>query len=182
MTTSTLYDFITSDISRADLIALAALAVASLSAVYAGRQAEEARRTRLSAQKEARRPQRLEILQTMQDYCSYCGKYYTLYLGDETNGSTQLTARIEVFAQQMEAAAIYDMPGVAAESKLLQSMGWQLQRHLGRLGAQPTVIRRGTEAKGDERMVQELVEKFAARRQGLREVFAPYLHESHSGV
>ena len=173
---SAFLDFLGQDFSRADLIALAALAVAGLSAVYARRQSNEARKSRLSAEKEARRPQRLELYRTMEDYCRYCSKYYTTYLQGETTGTRNLTARISDFKRAMEHGAIHDMPGVAAQAKLLDSMGWQMQRHLDRFGNRTTVMQRGTEAKDDERAVENLVESFEEQRKALRGVFAPYLH------
>jgi len=174
---SAIFDLLSQDFSRADLIALAALAVAGLSAVYARRQSEEARKSRLSSLKEARRPQRLEVLRAMQTFCHYCSTYYTAYLAGTATGTRDLMSRITSFEREMEEAAIYDMPQVAAESKLLQSMGIRLQRHLDRLGMQLTVIQRGTEAKADEEAVQTLVDEFAARQASLRDVFAPFLHE-----
>jgi hypothetical protein len=173
---SALLDFFGQDFSRADLIALAALAVSGLSAIYARRQSREATKSRLSAEKEARRPQRLELYRTMEDYCRYCSKYYTAYLQGETTGTRDLTARIGEFKRAMEHGATYDMPGVAAQAKLLESLGWQMQRHLDRLGNQPTVIQRGTEAKDDVRAIENLVERFEEERKALRSVFAPYLH------
>jgi len=175
MSTSSVIEFFNQDFSRADLISLAALAVAGLSAIYARRQSEEARKARLSAQKEARRPQRLEVYRAMQEYCRYCSTYYTAYLSGGTTGTRDLAGQISSFEREMEKAAIHDMPEVVAESKLLQSMGWRLQRHIDRLGMQPTVIARGTEAKSDEQGVHDLVDLFAKRRAALREVFASYL-------
>lgn len=173
---SAILEFLGQDFSRADLIALAALAVAGASAIYAKRQSDEARKSRLSAEKEARRPQRLEVYHTMEDYCRYCSKYYTAYLQGDTTGTRDLSARIGDFKRAIEHGAIYDMPSVAAQAKLLESMGLQMQRHLDRLGNQPTVIQRGTEAKDDERAVESLVDNFEDQRKALRSVFAPYLH------
>jgi hypothetical protein len=171
-----LVDYFTQDFSRSDLIALAALGVAALSAIYAKRQSKEARKARISAEREARRPQRLEIFQAMEEYCRYCGTYYTAYLQGEVTGTRNLAVRIEEFRRTIAHGAINDMPPVAAEFKVLESLGWQMQRHIDRLGIQPTVIQRGTEAKEDERKVEEIVLQFDAHRQGLSKVFSSYLN------
>jgi hypothetical protein len=176
MSSTPLFDFFREGFARSDLIALCALAVAGLSALYARRQSREARMSRLSAEREARRPQRLELFREMESFCRYCSTYYTAYLAGSVTGTRDLSQRISEFRLAMDRGAIYDMPEVAANSKLLESMGNQLQRHLARLGAQPTVMVRGTESKEDEQKVSDICERFALERQRLREVFAPYLH------
>jgi len=85
-----------------------------------------------------------------------------------------------VIEREIEAAAIQDMPDVLGEYEGLRAMSLQLQRHIDRLGIQPTVMQRGTEAKADEQAVHELVDKFAQRKLGLHRIFSGYLHEGEA--
>lgn len=176
MLSSSLLEFFGQDFARADLIALCALAVSGLSAIYARRQSQEAKKSRLSAEREARRPQRLKVYIEMDDLCRFCSTYYTRYLGGMVTGTRDLTEHLSRFRIAMDRGAIYDMPEVAAHSELLESMGNELQRHIGRLGHQPTVMQRGTDAKADEQTVSDIAKRFEAQRQKLRDIFAPYLH------
>jgi hypothetical protein len=101
-TLSLLGDFLSQDISRADVIAVGALLVGLLSAIYARRQSIEAKATRLAAVKESRRPQRVEVFRLSVAFCAFCGRYYTLYLSRMTKGTRELVAEIESFRWEIE--------------------------------------------------------------------------------
>jgi hypothetical protein len=172
---SSFLSFLLQDMSRADVIATIALLVGLLSASYARRQAEEAKQARLAAIRESRRPHRLEVFRSMQSFCLFCSRYYTTYLMNKTAGTRDLVAGLESFRWEMEQAAVYEMPEVAARAKLLESWAWGLQRHIDRLGAQSSVAAVGPSSTEDEAKVQELSDAFAHERTSLMSLFAPYL-------
>lgn len=174
---SLLTEFISQDLQRSDVIALGALLVGCLSAIYARRQADEARKSRIAAITESRRPVRLELLRATLDFCLYCGRYYTLFLMNAVNGTRDLVAEIDSFKLEVEQHGPLEMPNVEAEIKALQSMAWNLQRGLDRLGIQSSVIANGA-CSSDETAVQRFVDEFAARRKGLHALFRPYLNQT----
>lgn len=95
-----------------------------------------------------------------------------------TVGTRDLVAELESFKWGMEQAAVYEMPDVAAKTKLLESWAWGLQRHIDRLGRQSDVVRSGTVALADQTKVQELSDSFAIARTTLKTLFVPYLTDA----
>jgi hypothetical protein len=177
-TLSLLGDFLSQDISRADVIAVGALLVGLLSAIYARRQSIEAKATRLAAVKESRRPQRVEVFRLSVAFCAFCGRYYTLYLSRMTKGTRELVAEIESFRWEIEQLGPLEMPEVETEIEKIQAMAWQLQRNLDKLGQQATLTQSAVAASATVTVIEQLVDLFAEKRVLLRTTFAPYLSEA----
>ena len=172
-------DFLTKDISRADVIAVGALLVGLLSAIYTRRQSIEAKATRLAAVKESRRPQRVEVFRLTIAFCAFCTSYYTLYLSQMTKGTRDLVSEIESYRLEIEQRGPLEMPDVETEIKTLQAMAWQLQRNLDKLGHQATVAQSATAASAAVTAIEQLVDSFAEKRVSLPTTFAPYLSEAN---
>ena len=177
-TLSLLGDFLSQDISRADVIAVGALLVGLLSAIYARRQSIEAKATRLAAVKASRRPQRVEVFRLTIAFCAFCSRYYTLYQSQMTKGTRDLVAEIESYLWEIEQLGPLEMPDVETEIKTVQAMAWQLQRNLDKLGHQATVAQSAIAASAAVTAIEQLVDSFAEIRVSLRSTFAPYLSEA----
>ena len=177
-TLSQLGDFLSQDISRADVIAIGALLVGLLSAIYARRQSIEAKTTRLATIKESRRPQRVEVFRLTIAFCAFCGRFYTLYLSQMTKGTRDLVVEIESYRWEIEQLGPLEMPEVESEIKNLQAMAWNLQRNLDRLSKQATVAQSAIAASSAVTAIEQLVDSFSEKRESLRKIFAPYLSEA----
>lgn len=180
-TLSQLGDFLSQDISRADVIAFGALLVGLLSAIYARRQSIEAKAARLASIKESRRPQRVEVFRLTIAFCAFCGRYYTLYLSKMTKGTRDLVAEIESYRWEIEQLGPPEMPEVESEIKNLLAMAWNLQRNLDRLGHQDAEAQSASTASATVTAIEQLVDSFAEKRVSLRTTFAPYLNALEPG-